>query len=239
MDTTAEAPLLRVFRRPEEIQRWVEREKDRLEEEEWSSGKRRRLGYDAASFEAYHHEFKDFCSAELCDLAPPERPVLYLDHWSNDKRDVLRTTEILLERFDPSMLYCVNPDEEIVSWLREHYKVNAQRGYLLDALSSSSWQDVAFGAAFVDLCTGRAKDVMENLEAILHRPGEPLSLLAYTITGRDPDGESLTERVGSIYDNVLAHGFSFGRGGRRHSEFSFRSPTTTVFTGFYERHTPC
>ncbi len=89
--------------------------------------------------------------------------ILFLDHWKNDaKQAELRTTEILLQKFNKEQLFCINPDPSIVNCLQEGKSTVVGRFIRLNPSS----------AMMCGLCNSlsRRVDLTERLGAYLISP---------------------------------------------------------------------
>ncbi len=192
------------------------------------------IGYDPETFTQIHHKWKDANLHELLALCRPAADsVLYLDHWTSTAENRgLRTTDVLLDfaGFAPERCYCANPEEAIVSRLRER-RVKGECSMLADALKTA-WRDETFEVVYTDFCYGSAEHVTDDLKILLDRasPRSP-RVLAWTLTGR-AEG-AFHNRLAAVHDFLDARRYRPALGSVAASWRTFRP--SSVVTGFYCR----
>jgi hypothetical protein len=69
------------------------------------------------------------------------------------------------------------------------------------------WKNIGFSACYFDACTGTANVILEMLEAFISEvPKNTDIVVGFTITRRDPYGESHVERLFKIRDFLRKFG---------------------------------
>lgn len=75
-------------------------------------------------------------------------------------------------------------------------------GDVCEALEDK-WRDVPFAGAYLDLCTGTAQVVERCLQSLLHHKRAARLVVGYTLTCRDPLGETLVNRLDRVRRTLL------------------------------------
>ena len=150
-----------------------------------------------------HHRAKDDANELWIRFLPRSKVdacFFILDAFREEQGFVLRTTSALLAHgFHPRQLYSANSDKGIFLALCEA-GVNCFEG----TWHETSWyQTPSFDGIYLDLCTGSAGYVSQQLELATIRAATGC-VMAWTLTERDFDGEDIVLRVARLEDMLRA-----------------------------------
>jgi superfamily II DNA or RNA helicase len=130
--------------------------------------------------------------------------VFYFDDPSagtNNTTGVLLAEPSLFPASENHRLCVANPDSGCCAALRAQGAGNVVQALAAEALKSKRFgKAVEFAAGYVDHCTGTPKDIIECLQGLLANVSgsDPYMILGYTLTARDPLGESQLKRLDTL-----------------------------------------